>query len=251
MGAIDLRGKALPVLDLAVWLGMDKEQGENEVILVTEFNKRVTGFLVTGVTQIHRVSWADVESPSRYLANMKTNCITGMVEIDDHFVLFVDLESILADLDPDSMDHAETEVRAAGWTALVADDSTSMRLLLKQKLEQAAFTVQTVNDGDEAYRYLQELKAKAGREGKNLSDFLNVVVSDIEMPRMDGYTLTRRIKEDGELKTLPVILFSSLITDSLRHKGDSVGADDQISKPEFGDLAERAAGLIRRYRPGA
>jgi two-component system chemotaxis response regulator CheV len=74
------------------------------------------------------------------------------------------------------------------------------------------------------------------------------VVSDIEMPRMDGYTLTRRVKEDDSLKRLPVILFSSLITETLRHKGESVGADDQISKPEFGDLADRATELIRKYQ---
>ena len=248
MGAIDLRGKALPVLDLSVWLGMDKKPGENEVILVTEFNKRVTGFLVSGVTQIHRVSWSDVESPSRYLADMESNCITGMIEIEGHFVLFVDLEKILAELDPDSMSHVKSDVKADGWRALVAEDSTSMRLLLKQKLEQADFVVQTANDGEEAYRMITALKEKARAEGKELTDYLNVVVSDIEMPRMDGYTLTRRIKEDREFGALPVILFSSLITESLRHKGESVGADDQISKPEFGDLATRAAGLIRKYQ---
>lgn len=248
MGAIDLRGKALPVLDLAVWLGEDKTPGDNEVILVTNFNNRVTGFLVSGVTMIHRVSWSEVQSPSRYLSDMETNCITGMAEIEDHFVLLVDLEKILAELDPDSMAHEESDVQAAGWRALVADDSTSMRTMIRQKLEQAAFTVDIAHDGEEAFKYLQGLKTKAQEDGVELSDLINIVVSDIEMPQMDGYTLTKRIKQDGDFKFLPVILFSSLITDTLRHKGESVGADDQISKPEFGDLANRAADLIRKYQ---
>jgi len=248
MGAIDLRGKALPVLDLAIWLGTEKQPGDNEVILVTNFNKRVTGFLVSGVTMIHRVSWSEVQSPSHYIADMETNCITGMVEIEDHFVLLADLEKILAELDPESMSHEESKSKAEGWKALVADDSTSMRAMLKQKLEQAEFTVDIARDGEEAYQYLLGLKAKAREEGVPLSDLINILVSDIEMPQMDGYTLTKRIKDDKDFKFLPVVLFSSLITEELRHKGQSVGADDQISKPEFGDLADRASELIRKYQ---
>jgi two-component system chemotaxis response regulator CheV len=248
MGAIDLRGKALPILDLAVWLALDKVDSENEVIMVTEFNKRVTGFLVSGVTQIHRVSWGEVESPSSYLANMESNCVTGMVKIDDHFVLLVDLEKILAELDPGSLSHKGGSAKGEGRRVLVAEDSTSMRMLLKDKLEVAGFIVETVNDGEEAYKRLVAAKERAAAEARPLHDFCSLVVSDIEMPRMDGYTLTRRVKEDDSLKRLPVILFSSLITETLRHKGESVGADDQISKPEFGDLADRAAELIKKYQ---
>lgn len=248
MGVISLRGKSLPVLDLAAWLRLDKRPGSHDVILVTEFNKTVTGFLVSGVTQIHRVSWSEVESPSGYLAGMPDNCMTGLVRLDERFVQLIDLERILAEFNPEFDCSSAPDGPDLGYKALVADDSSAIRTLLTGNLRQAGFTVHTAVNGQEALDFLLGLQARAVEEGRPLEDFLDVVISDIEMPRMDGYTLTRRIKEHEALRALPVILFSSLITDALRHKGESVGADDQISKPEFDELAQRAAALIRAVR---
>lgn len=250
MGTIPLRDIILPVLDLSIWLNIDKSPSAYEVILVTEFNRTITGFLVSGVTQIHRVSWSEVKPPSQYLTRMDNNCITSMVELEDHFVLLLDLEKILYELNPEFSEgegvpsHSEQRLKA-----LIVDDSTTLRYMVQQKLEAANFQVEALNDGEQAWNYLQELKAKARQEGKRVVDFIDILVSDIEMPRMDGYALTKRVKDDPSLKELPVVLFSSMITKELRHKGESVGADDQVSKPEFITLAERSINLITRNRP--
>lgn len=250
LGTIPLRDLILPVLDLSTWLNIQKKTSPYEVILVTEFNRTITGFLVSGVTQIHRVSWSEVKPPSQYLTSMETNCITSMVELDDRFVLLLDLEKILYELNPD-FGEGEGELTHSdeGLKALIADDSLTLRYMVQQKLEAANFHVDAVNDGEQAWEFLEQLKTKANEEGKRVVDYVDILVSDIEMPRMDGYALTKRIKEDPQLKELPVVLFSSMISKELRHKGDSVGADDQVSKPEFITLADRAISLIMRNRP--
>lgn len=247
-GTIPLRDIILPVLDLSTWLGIDKAPNAYEVILVTEFNRTITGFLVSGVTQIHRVSWTDVRPPSQYLTRMESNCITSMVDLEDHFVLLLDLENILYELDPESRESGNVERAAHDVRALIVDDSTSLRSMIHQKLLEANFKVETCNDGQHAWDFLQSLQARAQEEGKRVIDYLDIVISDIEMPRMDGYALTRHIKQDSAFKDLPVVLFSSMITKELRHKGESVGADDQVSKPEFVTLASRALTLIRSNR---
>lgn len=249
LGAIPLRDLILPVIDLAVWLKLAKRESAFEVILVTEFNRTVTGFLVSGVTQIHRVSWSEVEPPSKSLSGLPQNCITGLVRIGENFVLLLDLEKVLAELDPASVgEDVAVQDGAPLYRALIVDDSTTLRLIIKKNIEASRFSVSTLNNGQEAWDRLLELKARAAAEGKRPKDFLDVVISDVEMPLMDGYTLTKKIKDDPVLKELPVVLFSSLISNEQRHKGDSVGADDQRSKPEFGELAGRAAALINTGR---
>ncbi len=250
LGTIPLRQLILPVLDLSIWLNIEKVPSAYEVILVTEFNRTITGFLVSGVTQIHRVSWSEVKPPSQYLTNLESNCITSMVELENHFVLLLDLEKILYELNPD-FDQGEgsrTE-SAQRLKALIVDDSTTLRYMVQQKLSAANFQVDALNDGEQAWDFLARLKDKARQEGKRVIDYIDILVSDIEMPRMDGYALTKRIKDDPQLRDLPVLLFSSMISKELRHKGESVGADDQVSKPEFVTLADRAISLIARNRP--
>lgn len=249
LGTIPLRNLILPVVDLGVWLEMQRSPAGNEPIIVTEFNAAITGFLVTGVTQIHRVCWADVEPPSRYVASMENNCITGTVKIRDRFVLMLDLEQVLADLDEQGRADSEPLPKVSGerFRALVADDSTSVRQLLETNFSRCNFEVTMARDGAEAWSILESIKAKAGAEGGSPLDYLDVVVSDVEMPRLDGYTLTRKVKEDPVLKALPVVLFSSLISESVMHKGKAVMADAQVTKPEFNGLAEKVVALIRDW----
>lgn len=249
LGTIPLRDLILPVVDLSVWLDMERDKEENEPIIVTEFNNAVTGFLVSGVTQIHRINWRDVEPPSRYVANFDTNCITGTVKIGERFALMLDLEQVLSDLDGSGAQTGSGEVERSDvrYRALVADDSTSVRALLSQNFENANFDAEVVGDGAEAWKRLEMIKMLAQNEGKSPLEYIDVVVSDIEMPQMDGYTLTRRIKEDPVLKVIPVCLFSSLISKGLKHKGESVKADDQVTKPEFDALTSRVMELIRSW----
>jgi chemotaxis signal transduction protein/CheY-like chemotaxis protein len=243
LGTIPLREMVLPVLDLAVWMGMKRARAPGEVILVTRFNSRTTGFLASGVTQIHRVGWRDVEAPHRVLGG----CITGLVRIEDRFVQLVDLEGILFDLDP-APDERQAVRAQAGRpiTALLAEDSSIMRQMVSERLAEAGFRVLVTGNGEEALALLRQLAAAEASPEDSGDGLPDVVVTDIEMPRLDGYALTRRIKEDPVLGRLPVILFSSLVTDDLRHKGRAVGADAQISKPEFGRLADVVASLVEK-----
>ncbi|GAB6124656.1 chemotaxis protein [Humidesulfovibrio idahonensis] len=253
LGVIPLRDMVLPVVDLAVWLNVARVPNSHEPILVTEFNGVRTGFLVSGVTMIHRVSWSEVEPPSRYLSDLPGNCITGTVRLDDHFALLLDLERALVELnalDVKESEHVDVPEAETPLHVLLVDDSTSVRFLLKRNFENAGFTVEAKNNGEDAWNYLVTLKAEAAERRVPVSSLLDAVISDVEMPRMDGYTLTKHVKSDKELGVLPVVLFSSLISPNLLHKGQSVGADAQITKPAFGGLTTQVREMILSRRAG-
>lgn len=246
LGTIGLRGKIVPILDLSILLGVQKHRLPAEVVVIVEFSQSITGLLVSNVTDIHRVGWSQVMPPDHLLESMVTGCLIGMINLNDHFVQLLDLESILAELDPSCLENAAlTSVRAKQqYRALVADDSATIRLMLQKLLGAANFATKIVNNGAEALKYLDELQENARKSGTNPADFLDIIIADIEMPLMDGFHLTKRIKESEAFGDLPVILYSSLITDELFHKGVAVRADDQISKPEMDQMAERAIKLI-------
>jgi len=253
MGAFSYRdGKVVPLVDLARYL--DKKSPEvttESKIIVTEFNHIVTGFMVSGVNRIHRLSWNDVEEPGKFLQNMSKNSITGVVRLEQRVVFLLDMENVVADMDPAlaiRLGKLSEEYTDTGkhYTILHADDSGSIRHLVKSLLEESGlFTVIQATSGEEAWNILARAKAEAAASGKPLSKTFQAVISDIEMPRMDGLTLCRKIKEDPEMRYLPVALFSSIISQSLEHKGESVGADAQFAKPDLQQLSEKVLQLIR------
>lgn len=247
LGAFNQRSNVIPLVDLSLWLEKQREESDSLKVIVTEFNNVTTAFMVSGVTRIHRISWEEVEPPNKYVASMSSNSITGVIKIENRIVFLLDLEKIVTDLNPDlglKLDEAIDWSSQKQYRALVADDSTLIREMLKDMLQKANFQVEAVTNGREAWDRLVEIRQTAEKSGLPLTDYLHIVVTDIEMPSMDGHNLTKRIKEDPVLSNLPVVLFSSLITDKLRHKGDAVGADYQISKPEVTALASRAKQLI-------
>lgn len=253
LGAFNLRSSIIPLVDLSLWLGKNRILDENANVIVTEFNKVVNGFLVSGVTRIHRLSWEDVEPPSNYVAQFSSNSITGVVKLENRITFLIDLEKIVAELNPNTALNFDKNLDIRlddNYTALVADDSDTILEMLANLLEQANFKVIKASNGLQAWEKLQEFKKQAQAQNKRINDLVQIVVSDIEMPAMDGLTLTKKIKQDPELATLPVLLFSSLITERIKHKGESVGADDQISKPEVSELAIRAKTLIEKTRGG-
>ncbi|SNR78806.1 two-component system, chemotaxis family, response regulator CheV [Humidesulfovibrio mexicanus] len=244
-GLIPLRSHILPVIDLAVWLGINKSPAPRDNVIVTEFSKSVTGFVVSGVTGIHRVGWPEVIPPDGYLPKTGIQAIIGLVERDGHFIQLLDLETIIADLSPDELDFsAPPKVLAPREIkAVVADDSATIRLMIQKTLERSGIAPTVVGNGQEALGILRELAARAQAEARPVSDFIDVLISDIEMPLMDGFSLTKHLKLDPRLKDVPVILYSSIITDELRHKGESVGATMQIAKPDLERLPEIAVEL--------
>ncbi|GAB6176372.1 chemotaxis protein [Desulfobaculum senezii] len=254
LGAFNQRSHITPLVDLSMWLGKERTENEPPKVIVTEFNRVTTAFMVSGVTRIHRISWEEVEPPNTYVSNLSNDSITGVVKMDDRIIFILDLEKIVTELNPslglrlDETIHWES---GDNLKALISDDSALIREMLKDLLQKAGFTVEVTHNGKEAWDRLQELSKLALENNKPIWDYVNVLVSDIEMPSMDGLSLTKNVKEHPVLKDLPVMLFSSLITDRLRHKGDSVGADDQISKPEVSQLALRAKDLIDKYMGAA
>ncbi|MDR0339699.1 MAG: chemotaxis protein [Desulfovibrio sp.] len=249
LGAFNLRSHIIPLVDLSLWLGKKRGSPEAEAkVIVTEFNNVTTAFMVSGVNRIHRISWEEVEPPNAYVSALTSNTITGVVKMEGRIIFLLDLERIVSALNPNlalRLDEAIDWKAGARYRALVADDSTVIREMLKDLMQRANFEVEAVSNGRDAWERLQDIARKSAEESKPIESYLQCIVADIEMPQMDGHNLCKRVKEDPILKKLPVILFSSLITDKLRHKGDAVGADDQISKPEVTHLAQRALVLIK------
>jgi two-component system chemotaxis response regulator CheV len=243
-GVFNHRGKVIMLLDLAAWLGRKRVEKEKQIVVITEFNNITSAFLVSGVTRIHRTSWGNIKSVDNYMQNF-CDAITGMVLLEGRTVLMLDLERVLGELDPrlavpegkpeeKIQDIPDTKIAGIKMPIKVlhADDSKIIRHSVKELLEKdKEFIVISTVDGKAAWNCLIELKKKAADLRKDVNGFIDIVLSDIEMPEMDGYSLCQKIKNDQELKKLPVVLFSSLITDKLRHKGISVGADAQFAKP--------------------
>lgn len=251
LGAFPHRdGKVLPLVDLSAYLGKKSEPSDDKKIIVTEFNHILTGFVVSGVNRIHRLSWNDVEEPGGFLQNMSMNSVTGIVRLENKVVFLLDMENVMADMDPslairlDGLDHPAGDTTER-YTVLHADDSGSIRALVKKLLENSGvFHVVQAVSGEEAWNKLSNIKHQAELHDAPVEHFLHAVITDIEMPRMDGLTLCRKIKEDPQLKRLPVALFSSIVSSSLEHKGESVGADAQFAKPDLQELSEKVLQLI-------
>lgn len=254
LGAFNLRSQIIPLVDLNIWLEKENLTDANPPkVVVTEFNNVTTAFKVSGVNRIHRISWEDVDAPNSYMSFFSKGCITGVVRLEDRIVFILDLEKIVTELNPSlglRLDSAIDWASKNSYRAMVCDDSSLIRNMLKTLLQQANFEVVDYTNGQEAWDELVRIRRLAITEGKDVSDYVQVIISDIEMPRMDGHTLCKTIKDDPYMRKLPVILFSSLITDKLRHKGESVGADEQISKPGVTQLAQRAHELIQQYANG-
>ena len=245
-----INGKIVPLVNLAKYLEKESTLTDSAKIIVTEFNHIMTGFLVSGVNRIHRLSWNEVEEPGAFLQNMSHSSITGVVRLEERVVFLLDMESIVAELDPAlSIRLGKLPDEEGGehhvYTILHADDSGNIRSLVKRLMEESGrFRVIQTSSGEEAWNVLLRMKREHRDTGRPINEMVQAVISDIEMPRMDGLTLCRHIKEDPELNYLPVALFSSLITDKLEHKGESVGADAQFAKPDLQVLSEKVLELI-------
>jgi len=252
LGAFNLRSRIVPLIDLSIWLGKTMAETDSAKVIVTEFNYVTNSFLVSGVNRIHRLSWQQVEPPDRHLSEYSEGCITGVVKIEKRIILLLDMERIVADLNPNiglKLSDAVPPTEGAEIPpvrVLFADDSSMIRKTLTKGLETAGFQVEVASDGQMAWDKLIKFKALAAETNQPVTNLVNILVSDVEMPVMDGHNLTKRVKEDPVLKVLPVILFSSLISDALRHKGESVGADDQIAKPDIATLTHRVKSLLTK-----
>ena len=256
LGAFPFRdGRIVPLIDISKFLNKGGVSGNDPRIIITEFNKTHTAFLVSGVTRIHRISWKQVEAPTPLLLEISAGSITAVVRLEGRVVFVLDAEAIVAAMNPAlsvKMDEESGQIAYdKKYHILHADDSVSIRRLVADLLKkEGRFEVTQANDGEEAWQLLQGIKQQAIERDVPVSSIINGVITDIEMPNLDGLTLCRYIKEDHQLKELPVAMFSSLISNSLAHKCASVGADAQFAKPDLQAISDKMYELIRGKESG-
>lgn len=251
LGAFPFRdGRIVPLIDISKFLNKGGVVSEDPRIIITEFNKTHTAFLVSGVTRIHRISWKQVEAPTPLLLEISGGSITAVVRLEGRVVFVLDAEAIVAAMNPSlSVKMDENRMEALPdrkYHILHADDSVSIRRLVVDLLKkEGRFDVTQANDGEEAWNLLLRYKQQAEDNNIPISNLVQGIITDIEMPNLDGLTLCRYIKEDHLLKDIPVAMFSSLISTSLAHKCKSVGADAQFAKPDLQGISDKMYELIQ------
>lgn len=215
------------------------------LFIITNFNKLDIAFHVDTVIGIHRVSWKDIIKPGATVSTAEDGISTGIIKIDNKLIIILDFEKIVTDINPETglkmneIDEMGDRTRC-DVPILIAEDSILLNRLIVDSLKKVGYTnlIHTAN-GQEAYDVIQECKKKG-----TLDQHIQCIITDIEMPEMDGHRLTKLVKEDDETKHIPVIIFSSLVNDEMRRKGEALGADAQLSKPEIGNLVRVVDSLV-------
>lgn len=215
------------------------------LFIITNFNKLDIAFHVDSVVGIHRLSWADIIKPDSTVSASADSTTLGIIKIKDKLIIILDFEKVVADINPETGLRSNQleelgERERCDMPILIAEDSPLLNRLIVDALHQAGYVNLThTTNGKEAYDVIEEAK----KEG-NLAQKVKCVITDIEMPVMDGHHLTKLIKMDDATKDIPVVIFSSLVNDEMRVKGKQLGADAQLSKPEIGELVKVLDGLL-------
>lgn len=241
-GIIHLRGELIPVINLAqIVKSRPSQNPENDKFIIAELNQIKIALRVDDVDRISRISWEQIEKPNE-LSGGNQPYATGIVKLDDETLsVLLDIEKIVVEINPELGGTAENikvlgKRERSNKKIVVVEDSGVLRALLKDTLSEAGYeNLIFFQNGKEAWEYLESL---ANNQSVNPSDHVKLILTDIEMPQMDGHHLTLRVKQHERLKEIPVIIFSSLITEDLYHKGEQVGASSQVSKPRIVELIE-------------
>lgn len=249
-GIFKPRDTLITVIDLGYYLtGNDLEHKPRDLFIVTNFNKMTVAFRVQSIEGISRISWKDIQKPDKTLSHGEEGVATGIAQCAGELVTILDFEKIVAEIAPETTIQI-SEVEQLGDRPLcdsplvIAEDSVLLQKMIDDSLERAGFMdVKNFSNGQEAWNYLENL-----RNDSDLYDKVNLIVTDIEMPEMDGHRLTKLVKDDPRLKKIPVVIFSSLIDDQMRLKGEALGADEQLTKPEIGHLVHVIDKLLERFR---
>lgn len=239
-GIFTLRGRVMPLVNLLTCLGVDDQEATKKNIIISELNNYFVGFLVNDVSRIHRVSWSAMQSPPTVTNSDMT---IGIIKMVEKLIILLDFEKIIAEINPQinikltTVPQSNVALQDIRKTkkVMVAEDSKMLRELLIEVLHGAGYlNVTAYNNGKDAWDALTILTTSGVPIEKNV----HVLITDIEMPQMDGHHLLKRIREDKALQKLPVVIFSSLINEDMRRKGDLIGANGQVSKPEIGQLID-------------
>lgn len=240
------RDTMITAIDLAGYLNISTQPyADGGMMIITNFNKLHMAFHVESVVGIHRVSWADIVKPDSTINTVDSSIATGVIKINDKLIIVLDFERIVTDISPETglkvSDIERLGMRhRSDQQILIAEDSPLLAKLITESLQKSGYTniIPTAN-GQEAWDMLNRYK-----EMGDVHDKVKCIITDIEMPLMDGHHLTKLVKTDATFKDIPLVIFSSLVNEEMRRKGESLGADAQLSKPEIGNLVRTIDGLL-------
>ena len=242
-GVFKPRDKVLTVIDLAAYLGLGtSEKPERDIFIITGFNNSEYAFHVHTVVGIDRIYGTQLKKPDPVIFGGREGVATGIVEFEDKLITILDFEAIIAEICPESSiqyEMKDSEFKATARNSshvLIAEDSRLLSKMIVDSLHKSGYenTIKFDN-GQEAWDYLCEVRDDPQ---ENIDDHVNCIITDIEMPLMDGHRLTKLVKSDDQLKHIPLVIFSSLISEEMKIKGEGLGADVQITKPEIYRLVE-------------
>ena len=249
-GYANIRGKAVPVIDIPKYCGI-KTDCKPKILAVTEFNRTTQAFLMHDVAGIERIKWSDVQPPPDIISNERGNMLTAMTVLEDGcMLLIIDVEKVLSDVLGSSLSeldhgHSDDDHGLDGRMVFFADDSSVARMQVAKILDHIGVPHSCAANGQEALTELQQLADIADKDGVALSTRIQAIVTDVEMPVMDGYVLTRNIKGDARFNGIPVMMHSSLSADENIRVGMKVGADGYMPKLRPTEFIAQLVKLIR------
>ena len=246
-GIFKPRDTVLTVVDLPSYLGVASEKNPKDIFIITNFNKMFIAFRVHAVDRISRISWTDIQKPDKTVSGGAEGVATGIAQCGDDLVTILDFERIVAEIAPETSIQIE-EIDSLGprtrseqpiW---VAEDSVLLSKMIENSLKKAGYVNLRMHpNGQELWDALNAL-----REDTDLQGQVALIITDIEMPQMDGHRLTKLVKDSRRFQKIPLIIFSSLISEEMRIKGRQLGADEQLTKPEIGHLVDVMDHLLER-----
>lgn len=241
------RDKLITVIDLHKVLGTEKPADARGLFIICEFNGMDIGFHVTAVQGIQRIGWTAIDKPPQVSGDADSGIATGIAKVNGKILVILDFEKIVSDinrtagLDLNGAENVKAGAATAEKHIVIAEDSQFLNKMIVNSLADIGFKeIRSFPNGKEAWDYISQFSNYNG----DVTERVAAVITDIEMPQMDGHHLTKLIKSDPTLKKIPVFLFSSLINEQMYQKGLSVGADEQFSKPQIGMLIERLLQIL-------
>ncbi|WP_372998552.1 chemotaxis protein CheV [Sulfurimonas sp.] len=250
-GIFDLRSVVIPVVNLAKWMGITAPESveASSRVIITEFNNVLIGFVVHEAKRIRRINWGDIE-PASFASgsgSLDGSKITGVTKIEgDNVLLILDLESVIQELglyEPD-IDHVPDDMESFTGLALVLDDSSTARKIVKEAVQKMGFNVIEAGDGQEGLDKLDDLHKMYGDD---IAKHLKIIISDVEMPKMDGFHFAANVKEDGRFNNIPIVFNSSISDHFSEIRGKEAGAEAYLVKFEASSFYDEVARVVRAH----
>ncbi|QOY54151.1 chemotaxis protein CheV [Candidatus Sulfurimonas marisnigri] len=250
-GIFDLRDVVIPVVNLAKWMGIivPEESEKNSRVIITEFNNVLIGFIVHDAKRIRRINWSDIE-PASFVGesgSLEGSKITGVTRIEgDNVLLILDLESVVEDLGlyaPDTQSLPD-EIEKFSGLALILDDSPTARRIVKEAVVKMGFKVMEAGDGEEGLEKLDELYKMYGED---VSNNLKIIISDVEMPKMDGFHFAANVRDDARFKGIPIVFNSSISDHFSEARGKEAGGEGYLVKFKAKTFYEEVSRIIRAH----